>query len=392
MKRVTLVLATLVVVSAAYAGAQITQAQMAQEPTRATDVAPAPTLPEPWSMARITLPLVASNKSQPSAPLLNTIINDDCDNTYTVTWSGTITATRYVLEEATDQEFVSARVVYSGPECSWSTGSDGKLPGTYYYRVRTLDSWDLSEWSEARSITVYPIYVGLRIRWDSTGYLRGTTYANIGAHERLAIDQMVDTDTVRGNWIFWYDPNPYDYPSDEGFSYYQVSTGNYLSSSSTGDPSWKWGYPWILPYDMGFADGGSVSIGEAPFRVHGPYWGTTSYGRPIRYWEFVNTDKILMRDTGGDLTQWVLPGDAVLRYDADATGLLIYESVKRIFYYKDQATSDSVQYIGLLTAATSLPGSPPVHVLLPYHSIGSMVNATGEACSVPFGHSADLCK
>lgn len=318
-----------------------------------------PAAPSGPALHAVSLPLIALRTST-ATPNLYVIANDDCDNTYTVAWSAVPSASRYVLEEATDQAFQTTNVVYSGPGLSWVAASPGKLPGTYYYRVRAFHSLGESPYSAPRSVVIHPIYVGLAVRWDGSGYVRGSIYRDIGVHTRMVLDQLTAPDTVRLNGTGWYDPNPFGWDAEQWVSYYRASTGEFLSSPSAGDPSWKWGYSWLLPYGASFVDGATVSVSAVPFRVSGPHWGTTTYGQPIRFWQFVNTEAFTMWDDGADLTQRVLAGEAVLRYDADGSGLLLYSDVRRVFFYQGRATSDSVQYVETLTAATSLPGSPVV--------------------------------
>lgn len=212
-----------------------------------------------------------------------------------------------------------------------------------------------------------PLFVGLQLRWDSNGYIRGSEYYDIGHHLERDLNGMTDADTIRSHNYSWYDPNPFGWSSATWQSYYSVSTGYFKSSSLPPDPSWKWGSPWILPYDWHFYDGQTGTIGARAFNVSGPHSGYTAWGQAVQYWELVNTGKFLYWDSGGDWTQYVGPGDVTLRYDAGASRLMLYRDVLRTYHYQGTPTIDTVQYIQLLTYASSFPANtatdqgPQVH-------------------------------
>jgi hypothetical protein len=86
-------------------------------------------------------------------------------------------------------------------------------------------------------------------------------------------------------------------------------------------------------------------------------------------WEFVNQGKILCYDDGSDWKQYINAEEAILRYDAGGSGLEIYANITRHLYYQGDDIGDSIQYISNLTAASSLPGSPPVEFGLSSQSI-----------------------
>ena len=86
------------------------------------------------------------------APTLNAISNPGNQATYTLGWSAVATATSYQLQEAASSGFSGASLVYAGPATSWQ--ASGKVPGTYYYRVRTVSSTATSGWSNVQSTFV----------------------------------------------------------------------------------------------------------------------------------------------------------------------------------------------------------------------------------------------
>jgi hypothetical protein len=298
----------------------------------------------------------------PTTPILLPVNNADQNNYYTVSWQNTGVGGTYKLEESTDANFSAPTLVYQGSNTAWTVPSPGKFPSTYYYRVKSTNSYGESVWSMTQPVTIYPLFVGLKVRWDGNGYIRGSDYYDIGTHWTNNLDLLTDADTIRSNNMFWYDPNPLGFESDAWYSYYSVTTGQWKASSVPDDPSWKWGYSWKLTYALQLTNGQTVSIDGQPFTVTGPHQGYTSYGKPITYWQFVNQKKFLVWDGGGDWKEYVHPGDIVLRYDAGNSRLLIYDNILRRDYYQGDITSDTVQYIENLTAATSLPGSPPVQV------------------------------
>ncbi|HVN52994.1 MAG TPA: hypothetical protein VMT46_01595 [Anaerolineaceae bacterium] len=279
------------------------------------------------------------------------------DNHFDVSWSAVENADVYILEEAASADFSGSVEIYRGPGLAWSA-YDSKTPRAYYYRVRGINQYNVGEWSAAQSVVVYPLFMGLNIRWDGTGYIHSDTYTEVGYHYTASFDLLSEPDTLRASWTDWYDPDPYGWGSMTWYSYYSPTTGVWKSSSTVGDPAWKWADPFILSYWATYTNGTTVLIDGQKFTVTGPTTGTTTFGKTIHYWQFVNKEKFLYWD-GGDWKQYLHPGDAVLRYDADGSGLELYSSVMRRDYYKGSLTSDTVQYIVQLTSATSIPESPP---------------------------------
>ena len=298
----------------------------------------------------------------PTVPVIDPIDNADQDNVFVVSWKNPGVGGTYILEESMEPAFPSPNVAYQGPALSWQVPAGGKPPGVYYFRVKTTNNYGESPWSDVQSIRIYPLFVGLQVRYDGMGYLRGSEYEDIGWHETISLDALTDVDTIQAQFHAWYDPDPLDFGEEYETVYYSVTTGQFLASNVPEDPSWKWADSWRLAYDATFTNGSTIQIDGQKFTVKGPLAGTTSYGKPITYWEFVNQGKILCYDDGGDWKQYINPGEAILRYDAGGSGLRIYDSVTRHFYYQGDDIGDSVQYMSNLTAANSLPGSPPVEL------------------------------
>ncbi len=307
-------------------------------------------------LSQIYLPLVIKRWPPiPYTPRLDSIGNVDQDNYYTVSWTNADLAQTYILEEATNSNFSDSQIVYQGSSLSWTVPSTGKTPDNYYYRVKAHNSWGDSPWSNLRTVTIYPLFVGLQLRWDGNGYIRGSEYADMGTHLQRKLNGLTDADTIRSHNYHWYSPNPYDWDSETWDAYYSATSGYFKSSSVPDDPTWKWRSPWILPYDWQFFNGQTVSIDGQAFIVSGPHSGYTAFGRLVQYWKLVNRDKFLYWNGGGSWTQYVHPGDITLHYEAGETRLLLYSSIFRRYYYNGQITSDTVQYVQNLTSANSFP-------------------------------------
>lgn len=255
-------------------------------------------------------------------------------------------------------------MVYAGAQTSWRT-PENRLPGTYYYRVRGVNAYQSGAWSAAQSVRVYPLYVGLRCRYDGAGYIRSTSSFDVGTHTVFSFSALTDADVIRRDTHHWYDPDPQGWGEDYYLDYFSVSTGLFLSSPDPDDPDWKWGPPGRLGYDAALAQGVPVQVGGQLFSVQGPLNGYTAWGTPIQYWQLVNQSPILMWADGSGWEQRILPGDVTLRFDATGSTLKLYSSLKRTWYYDGAKQADTVQYIETLTAATSIAGSPPVPLSAP---------------------------
>ena len=327
----------------------------------------------------VYLPLSSKNwPPQAVTPQLESINNADQDNIYSINRTNPSVGATYFLEEAWNADFTNAGVVYQGSSLSWTVPIGGKLPGTYYYRVKAKNAYNESTWSTIQSIRIYPLYVGLQVRWDGVGYIRGDFYYDIGWHITRSCDSLTEFDTIKCTTNSWYNPNPLDFEPEYWNTYYSVISGDWRGDDGIADPSWKWGYSWKLAYDSYFIYGSTVMIDGQPFTVTGPHNGYTTYGKSIQYWEFVNQKKILYYDDGSDWTQYVHVGEAILRYDAGESKLIIYSNIKRHWYYQGDLTSDTVQYIYELTSSTSLPGSPSPSMVL------SLDQASSNQINTPY--------
>ncbi len=101
----------------------------------------------------IYLPLVLNNlPAIPETPVLNTIDNPEGDGNYTISWSSSTGAGGYLLQEANTPDFSSPSTAYSGPNTS--TAVSGREVGTYYYRVKAVNFYVSSGWSNTESAVV----------------------------------------------------------------------------------------------------------------------------------------------------------------------------------------------------------------------------------------------
>jgi hypothetical protein len=217
-----------------------------------------------------------------------------------------------------------------------------------------------------------PLFLGLEVLWEGWGYIRGSTDLDIGYHEARELDSMVDADTVHITNYAWYDPDPVGWGSDIWETHYSVTTGLLEWSEIPGDPDWKWGTPWIMPYTWQFSNGQTVLIDGQPFLVTGPHDAYTLFGEAVQYWQLVNTVKFLFWDGGDDVTQYVHAGDITLWYDAGYSRLLLHDDVLRRVYYKGKITSDTVQYVLELTMTNAYDSAVALPELVGVPQAGDM--------------------
>ncbi|MHB1355179.1 MAG: C1 family peptidase [Anaerolineae bacterium] len=101
--------------------------------------------------------MLGLTRSQPTqaAPFLNPIENPDNDGNYTIYWSEQPSrrSDSYLLQEASDALFTrDVRTVTNTMVQSFTV--TGKLPGTWYYRVKGISSAGDSPWSNVSSVFV----------------------------------------------------------------------------------------------------------------------------------------------------------------------------------------------------------------------------------------------
>ena len=101
----------------------------------------------------IYLPLVMNNFPLiPDAPVLNAISNEDGDGTYTVSWSSSVGANSYTLQEDVSADFSNPTTVYAGFDTS--TAISGRDVGMYYYRAKASNAYASSGFSSVESVEV----------------------------------------------------------------------------------------------------------------------------------------------------------------------------------------------------------------------------------------------
>lgn len=101
-----------------------------------------------WSSSQCAT--VVTPVNPPSVPVLNTIINEDADNNYAISWSSATGATTYALQERAGNG--SWTTIYTGSAISYSIS--GKASGEWCYQVRATNSGGSSNWSAPRCIVI----------------------------------------------------------------------------------------------------------------------------------------------------------------------------------------------------------------------------------------------
>lgn len=204
------------------------------------------------------------------------------------------------------------------------------------------------------------LHVGVELQWDGSGYIYfDDHYWSPGTHHNKRVDQQIDGDTVRVYSRFWYSPNPFDWDEETWYCYYNNVTNRPELCSSTDDPGWRWGYPWIMPPDVALENGKTVTIDGQVFDVTGPHELLTGYGELAFFWRLVNRDRFLYHYNGGEWKQYVEVGDAILFYEATSSRLLLYYDITRTYYKNDNWTGDTVRYEALISKYEGLRNRSP---------------------------------
>ncbi len=309
-------------------------------PTRTPTPTPTPT---PTFPVRAVLPLVVRSIPLPT-PHLAPVDNGDLDNRYTLAWTASIPENAWVefqLQEATSPDFGDARLVYQGPGAQWEVTD--QAPGTYYYRVRAWAGINVGGWSAPQSVQIYPLYVGLRLRWEGTGTVRHPNGAvePIGYRWEQRFSQAVAGTVVRTVGRQWFEPNPRNWPGQEWTEDYDVADGRLVATSLDGEGSREWGYPWLLPYGLDLTGFRVVSVDGQVFWLEGPLQGQVA-GRTRSYWRLVNRDPIVFWDDGAGSRQVADPGQVELWYAAQVPGLLLHAAMA--YRVEDPEAPYQVQY------------------------------------------------
>jgi hypothetical protein len=138
--------------------------------------APAPQDPSPPPPVSLCGPACREDRSfldcdrhPPATPILTAPGEADAQGSYTLSWSA-IADAEYTLEESLDPDYTNGATVYVGP--SQSTEFWGRVPGTYYYRVRARVGGLLGAWSAGRVVSVRP---AARVRLQPIEHYRPET-------------------------------------------------------------------------------------------------------------------------------------------------------------------------------------------------------------------------
>jgi hypothetical protein len=296
---------------------------------------------EPLDQHRLMLPWLAVER--PLTPPILKRIDNNYANRYTVQWTAARTGSsvQFTLLESTDADFNNATVVYTGPSLSWQTVV--KAPGQYFYRVKLHNGTQETEWSQTQSTVIFPLFVGLHLRWQGSGIIEGGTDTEVGYTWEENLDS-VDGTTIQSKGYQWYTPNPQGWPEETWTSTYNVTTGAFLGSSLPPDTKQRWGHPWILPYGLVLEGSSAVSIADQIFTITGPLSGVTAFGATVSYWRLVNRDRFLFWEDDGGIHQYVEPGDVELWYDSGHSRLLLRQNLIRRIYQGPINTGETIRY------------------------------------------------
>jgi hypothetical protein len=91
----------------------------------------------------------------PGIPDLQPIDNPEGWGDYTVAWSAADRAKGYLLQEASDAGFATAREVYTGLDLAYTV--TGRSAARYFYRAAATNAWGAGAWSDA---------VAVDVRWE----------------------------------------------------------------------------------------------------------------------------------------------------------------------------------------------------------------------------------
>jgi len=176
-----------------------------------------------------TTTAIISGWSEPFKPEIGSISpNPSLDGTYTVSWTQSLNASGYLLQESDNDKFAGVKEVYSGPDLQKTI--TGKTSDTYYYRVQAQNRYGISSgWSQPMSVVVNtekPVFT-----------ISGTVTGADGVTVALSGDG-VDTKTVNngGTYSFTVQEggNYTVTPSKDGYTFTpQSASFNAVSSNLT---------------------------------------------------------------------------------------------------------------------------------------------------------------
>jgi hypothetical protein len=216
----------------------------------------------------VYLPLILLNAALPSTPSLYDIDNADGDGSYQLNWSTSSGATSYTLQEDDNIDLSSPEGIYSGAETSQAV--TGKLPGSYYYRVRAENGTGFSPWSETKSALVnqpqQPICethnfgtVGVSYQIQPSGYTEHFSAQNNMHIESLEVKSVLSADfpmyahiyiSVHGEqiassnpWVYSIAYTAYTFNRNVSTELQEGDDITYYITKDVGDPSLsiRWG-------------------------------------------------------------------------------------------------------------------------------------------------------
>jgi hypothetical protein len=121
--------------------------------------------------------IIVDNAKSPGTPSITTTTYTDTDGTYSINWTTSAYATKYILEENNIQ-------IYNGTNTTQSF--TGKSDGTYTYRVKAWNTNTTSNWASTVTITVRNTISGV-LMYDNTG----SNYKNrINSNEAILVTNI----------------------------------------------------------------------------------------------------------------------------------------------------------------------------------------------------------
>lgn len=133
----------------------------------------------------------------PASPALDPIRNPDSDGSFGIDWNDASNASSYVLEEDDNSIFSSPTVRYNSTDSSYQMQDQDS--GDWHYRVKALNAWGASPWSNIKSVIVQSFQPtgGSGFFVDSAQDLGDRPSHHVATGD---LDGDGDLDAVTGNW------------------------------------------------------------------------------------------------------------------------------------------------------------------------------------------------
>lgn len=134
---------------------------------------------QPSNQKNLYLPITISPSWVTEAPDMMQLDPPWVHNTYTIEWSSVEGADVYVLQEDTDMLFSNPRVVYEGPDTSWT--ATWRAETTYWYRVSGKNIRGNGPWSTTNMVAYEGVYA------DADAGIVSGSNSNYGSNEEFIV-------------------------------------------------------------------------------------------------------------------------------------------------------------------------------------------------------------